>query len=330
MCKVSESNFQITLPNGCVFIFKGMDDSEKLKSISGLDDVFLEEATELTLDDFSQINLRLRSKKPHNQITLCFNPVSKSNWIYKRFFEGEPNLDNVTILHTTYKDNKFLPQSYIDSLNEMLDSNATYYKIYALGQFASLGKLIFTDWEKKEFDHFDLLKEGMHARFGLDFGFSADPTAFIAFLVDRPNKTLYFFDELYQKAMVNDDIADWLLDRGYAKEHITADSSEPKSIMELKRSGIRRIKPALKGNDSVSWGINFAQGWKFVVHPRCVNFIEELENYEYKKDKKTNEYLNKPHDDFNHLMDAMRYGLEEEMPSTRMSTQTKGALGFGL
>ncbi|WKV24100.1 terminase large subunit [Bacillus phage PSYJ-YH] len=330
LCKVSESNFTITLPNKSQFIFKALDDSEKIKSISGVDDILIEEATELSKDDFSQLNLRLRSRKPNNQIIMMFNPVSKQNWLYKEFFEGNPDLKakNCTIVHTTYKDNKFLPQSYIDALHEMMDSNPTYYRIYALGEFASLGKLIYTNWEEKEFDMYELMEKGYHARFGLDFGFSADPTAFIGFFVDKTNKTLYFFDELYQKGMTNEDIAEWLFERGYAKEPITADSSEPKSIMEIKRSGVRRIKPAKKGNDSVNWGINFAQGWKFIVHPRCVHFKEELENYEYQKDKKTNEYLNKPVDAFNHLMDAMRYGLEDEMPTTRMSSMQKGALGI--
>lgn len=326
LCKVSESNFTITLPNKATFQFKALDDPEKIKSISDIDDIMIEEATELTLDDFSQLNLRLRSRKPNNQIVMMFNPVSKMNWIYKRFFEGDPELKDTTIVHTTYKDNKFLPQSYIDALHDMMNSNPTYYRIYALGEFASLGKLIYTNWETKEFDHFDLLRDGLHARFGLDFGFSADPTAFVGTLIDRPNKTIYIFDELYQKGMTNEDIAYWLFERGYGKENITADSSEPKSILEIKRLGVKRIKGALKGNDSVSWGINFLQGWKMVVHPRCEHFIEELENYEYQKDKKTNEYLNKPVDAFNHLMDALRYGLEDEMPANRMSSMRKGAL----
>lgn len=329
-CKVSESNFTITLPNKAQFIFKALDDPEKIKSISGIDDIMIEEATELTKDDFSQLNLRLRSRKPNNQIVMMFNPVSKQNWIYKDFFEGNPDLTkkNATIIHTTYKDNKFLPPEYIDALHEMMDSNPTYYRIYALGEFASLGKLIYTNWTTQEFDVYELLGQGMHARFGLDFGFSADPTAFVGFLVDKPNKTLYFFDEMYKRGMTNEDIAQELFDRGYSKEIITADSSEPKSILELKRNGIRRIKSAKKGNDSVNWGINFAQGWKMVVHPRCTNLIEELENYEYQKDKKTNEYINKPVDAFNHLLDAMRYGLEDEMPENRMNTMQKGALGI--
>lgn len=259
---------------------------------------------------------------------MMFNPTSKQSWIYKNYFEGNPELKDTTIVHTTYKDNKFLPEGYISALKEMMNTNPVYYRIYALGEFASLGKLIYTNWETQEFNPHDLINKGFHMRTALDFGYSADPTAFIAFFVDRKTKTLYFFDELYQKGMTNDDIAEWLYENGYSKAVITADSSEPKSIMELKRNGIRRIKPAKKGNDSLSWGINFAQGWKFIVHPRCVNFIEELENYEYQKDKKTNEYLNKPVDAFNHLMDAMRYGLEDEMPENRMNTMQKGALGI--
>lgn len=331
-CKVSESNFTITLPNGSQFIFKAMDDPEKIKSIQGLDDIMIEEATELTLDDFSQLKLRLRSQKPNNQIVMMFNPVSKTNWVYKEFFKDNPDLvaKDAYILHTTYKDNKFLPQSYIDGLHEMMNSNPTYYRIYALGEFASLSKLIYENYEVKEFDHFELIKKGLYARFGMDFGFSADPSTMVPFLVDKPQKTIYIFDEYYRKGVTNQEIYEDMCNMGFAKQEIVADSSEPKSIEELKRYGMRKIVPARKGNDSVMWGIQFIQGWKMVVHPRCEHFIEELENYSYVKDKKTNEYLNKPIDEFNHLMDALRYGMEKEMPSTRMNTQTKGALGFGI
>lgn len=327
-CKVSESNFTITLPNNAQFIFKPMDDPEKIKSISGIDDIMIEEATELTVDDFSQLNLRLRSRKPNNQIIMAFNPVSKSNWIYKQFFEGNPELKDTTIMHTTYKDNKFLPQSYIDALHDMMRTNEAYYKIYALGEFATLGKLIFTNWKEEEFDFYDLVKKGYTPRLGMDFGFSADPSTLIATLVDRSTKTIYVFDEMYQRAMTNVEIYEEILTRGYSKAEIIADSSEPKSIEELKRYGVRKIKASRKGNDSVLWGINFIQGYNIVVHPRCKNFIEELNNYEYQKDKKTNEYINKPIDTYNHLMDALRYALEPEMPRSRMSTLEKGAIGL--
>ncbi|ARO62401.1 PBSX family phage terminase large subunit [Bacillus cereus] len=327
-CKVSESNFTITLPNGSQFIFKPMDDPEKIKSISGIDDIMIEEATELTLDDFSQLNLRLRSNKPNNQIIMAFNPVSKSNWIYKNYFEGNPELKDTTIIHTTYKDNKFLPQSYIDALHDMMRTNEAYYKIYALGEFASLGKLVFSNWKEEHFDPFELAQDGLIPRFGLDFGFSADPSTLVCTLVDRANKKIYVFDEMYQKSMTNIEIFEEINSRGYTKAEIIADSSEPKSIEELKRYGLRKIKASKKGNDSVLWGINFIQGYEIIVHPRCKNFIDELQNYEYQKDKKTNEYINKPIDAFNHLMDALRYALEPEMPRNRMSTMQKVALGI--
>lgn len=329
LCKVSESNFTIKLPNGSEFIFKSIDDPEKIKSISGIDDILIEEATELTLDDYSQLKLRLRSRNPHNQIIMMFNPVSKTNWVYKHFFEQKDHLINTKVLHTTYKDNKFLPKTYVESLENMMHTNPTYYRIYALGEFATLSKLIYENWKVEKFNIHDLIEKGISTpRFGLDFGFTNDPTTLTGSLVDRPNKTLYIFDEHYQKGMTNEDIAEMIFDKGYSKQVITADSSEPKSILEIKRNGIRKIKSAKKGNDSVMWGIQFLQGWNIVVHPNCKKTIEELENYSYMKDKKTNEYINKPIDEFNHILDALRYAMEDEMPENRMNTMTKGALGI--
>lgn len=291
----------------------------------------IEEATELTLDDFSQLKLRLRSQKPNNQIVMMFNPVSKTNWVYKEFFKDNPDLKakDAYIMHTTYKDNKFLPESYVNGLMEMMKSNPTYFRIYALGEFATLSKLIYTNWKAEKFDIHDLVKSGITtARFGLDFGFTNDPTAFVGCLTDRANKTVYVFDEFYSKGKTNEEIADEIFNRGYSKQVITADSSEPKSIMEIKRNGVRKIKPAKKGNDSLLWSIQFLQGWNIIVHPKCEHTIEELENYAYQKDKKTNEYINKPIDEFNHILDALRYAMEDEMPANRMNTMTKGALGI--
>lgn len=326
-CKVVETNFTITLPNGSTFIFKGMDDPEKIKSISGIDDIVIEEASELTLDDFSQLNLRLRSRKPYNQLLLMYNPVSKANWVYKTFHQGQPP-ESTLVVHTTYKDNKFLPQSYVNNLLDMMNVNPTYYKIYALGEFASLGKTIFNNWREESFNPIQLLKQGNKAYFGLDYGYSNDPTAFICSIVDKENRRIYVYDEHYEKAMVNSDIVEMLNKKGYGKEIITADSSEPKSIEEIRRSGIRRIKPARKGKDSVIHGIQFIQQYEIIVHPRCTNFKIELENYTWKKDKATNEYLNTPIDEFNHLMDAFRYSLEDVMPRNRVRSISKDFLGF--
>lgn len=327
-CKVSLSNFTITLPNGSTFVFKGMDDPEKIKSISGIDDILIEEATELTLDDYSQLSLRLRSQKPNNQITMMFNPVSKSNWVYKQFFEMEIPEDTV-VVHTTYKDNKFLPDSYVQALEQMAASNPVYYRIYALGEFASLSKLVYENTEVREFNYRQVLKrKDTTAYFGLDFGYSNDPSAFVACVVDPVNKELYIFDEHYEKGMLNDEIFNMIIEKGYGKEIITADSSEPKSIQEIKNRGVRRIKSARKGKDSVMHGIQFLQQYKIIIHPRCKNFKEEVDNYSWKKDKKTNEYLNVPVDEFNHLLDALRYAIEDLVPRGRMRSLNKSLFGL--
>ena len=171
-CKVNNTLLIIDLPNGSQFIFKGIDDPEKIKSISGIDDIVIEEATELTLDDFSQLNLRLRSKNPYNQIHLMFNPVSKANWVYGMWFE-KGHSDDVMVLHTNYKDNRFLPESYINNLLEMERNNEVYYKIYALGEFATLDKLVYSNWEVKEFEYRDIVRDSsrkVDLYVGLDFG----------------------------------------------------------------------------------------------------------------------------------------------------------------
>lgn len=326
-CKVSLSNFTITLPNGSIFVFKGMDDPEKIKSISGIDDILIEEATELTLDDYTQLNLRLRSQKVNNQITMMFNPVSKSNWVYKQFFEREVPEDTL-VVHTTYKDNRFLPDTYVASLEDIAATNPVYYRIYALGEFASLSKLVYENNEVRDFNHHVVLKRpGARAYFGLDFGYTNDPTAFVACVVDPRNKEIYIYDEIYQKEMQNSEIYEAIYQKGYGKEVITADSAEPKSIQELRNRGIRRLKSARKGKDSVMHGIQFLQQYKIIVHPRCKNIKEELDNYSWKKDKKTNEYLNQPIDEFNHALDALRYALEDLIPKGRLHSMSKNLFG---
>lgn len=327
LCDIKESYLTITLPNGSQFLFKGMDDPEKIKSISGLDDIIIEEATELSLQDYSQLCLRLRSLTCYNQMVLMYNPTSKNNWVYKTFHEGELP-PSCLVVHTTYLDNKFLPQSYIDSLEDMKRTNPDYYTIYALGKFASLGKTVYTNYTIEEFNYMQIIKNGGRAYFGLDWGYTNDPTAFIACVVQEAEKKIYIFDEHYEKSMVNEEIADMIYLKGFAKEVITGDSSEPKSIEELRRRGIRRIKGARKGNDSIVHGIQFIQQYQLVIHPSCKNFIIEIENYAWRKNDSTGEYYNKPIDDYNHLMDAFRYAIEELIPRGKITSISKKLLGF--
>ena len=309
-CKVNNSAYRIELPNGAQFIFKGLDNPEKIKSIKGVSDVVMEEASEFTLDDYTQLTLRLRDKKhKYKQIYLMFNPVSKVNWTYNAFFIKKPK--NTVVYHTSYKDNRFLDKVTIENIEELANRNEAYYKIYALGEFATLDKLIFPKYEKKLLNKDNI--SNLKSYFGLDYGFINDPSAFMHVKIDEQNKVLYIVEEYVRKNLTNDKIANAIIDLGYSKEEIKADSAERKSNQELRNLGIRRLADAQKGPGSVMQGIQYIMQYDIVVDERCVKTIEELENYTWKKDKKTNEYINEPVDSYNHCIDAIRYAIQDNI-----------------
>ncbi|WP_312047574.1 PBSX family phage terminase large subunit [Anaerotignum sp.] len=321
-CTINKSTLDITLPNGSVFLFKGMDDNEKIKSIANITDIWIEEATELTLDDYTQLNLRLRAKAPNLQMLLSFNPISKANWCYQTFFT---KTTDAFVLKTTYRENQFLPQAYIDSLEKMKETNFTYYRIYALGEFCSLDKLVFTNWEEKDFDVNELIAKKQYTTLiGLDFGFTNDPTALVVSLCDTKNKELYIFDEYGDAGLLNPDIANIIKSLGYSKNIIMADCAEQKSIEEIRRAGVPKIKKCAKGSDSVLFGIQQLQQYKIYIHPKCTGVKTEFQNYSWEKDRNTNEYVNKPVDKFNHYIDALRYSMQ--IIRGKMGTLPKGAL----
>ena len=146
--------------------------------------------------------------------------------------------------------------------------------------------------------------------FGLDFGYTNDPSALFCGLIDPSAKTLWVFDEMYKNGMSNEQIAAEVIKMGYSKEKITADRAEPKSIARLRELGLYHIQAARKGRDSINNGIDYLQDFHIIIHPRCVNFLTEIGNYTWDTDNRTGKKLNAPIDDFNHLMDAMRYGCE--------------------
>lgn len=311
-CKVNRTNFTIELPNGSCFMCMGLDDPEKIKSIAGITDAWLEEATEFAVDDFSQIDLRIRDPKAKGQqIYLSFNPVSKANWCYLWFFAEDPNYDEfrkkVRIVQTTYLDNPHLPDSYVESLLMMKKTNEVYYNIYALGEFGSLDKLVYNNWQIMDFDSNNIKGQLLC---GLDFGYTNDPTAFVASILNEKENRLYVFKEWGGTGFLNDAIAGQIKEMGFAKSLIIADSAEQKSIDEIKKEGIQRIKPSAKGKGSILQGIQKVQQYEVIVHPSCRQIKEELENYSWTKDKKTNEYINEPIDKWNHYLDALRYSMQ--------------------
>lgn len=296
--------------NGTVFKCEGLDEAEKIKGFSEISDVLLEEATEFSLEDFELIDGTVRSVKYQLplQIYLLFNPVAKTNWVFKRWgFDTGIVPDNTFIQKTTYLDNPYLSRDYIARMEQMKETNPTRWKIEALGDFVSLDRLIFQNYRVEEFDYTTIKGQLL---VGMDFGFVADPTAIIASLLDEENKTIYIFKEWQGQGKTNQELIEVIKALGFSKSVIIADSAEQKSIEEIKRGGIIKIKPAVKGPDSVRFGIQKLLNYHIVVHPDCQGVITEFENYAWKKDRQTGEYTNEPIDSFNHFMDSLRYSTQ--------------------
>lgn len=322
-CKVNKTDLTIELPNGSLFLFKGLDDPEKIKSIAGITDIWVEECTECTLDDISQLDLRLRAKADNLQMYFSFNPVSKDNWVYKYFHRDAPEFtpDNMMVLKTTYKDNKFLPQSYIDSLEAMKKTNPVYYKIYVEGDFATLDKLVYAH-TVADFDYLAMLRsedERYKQVYGMDFGFINDYTALVCAIADMKDNILYIYDEHFQKGMLTDDIINMVKSKNLHKTPIICDRQEGRLIEELRKGGLN-VRKCNKGKGSIMQGITKIQSFTMVVLPSCDNIIAELNNYAYKKDKTTGEYINEPIDSWNHGLDALRYGIQSLRKKAKVLT----------
>lgn len=327
--KISKTTLTITFPNDSKIIFKGADDENKLLSISGIDMVWIEEASEITKDLFNQLELRLRGGAKKKRFFLSFNPISSLHWLKSEFFDN-PKEDTL-ICHSTYLDNRFLDQEYIDNLLDMKERNPQKYEVYALGNWGTTGKKVYENWKIKAFDVHEVLKKHPNAKavFGMDFGYISDASTLFCALIDLESRKLYVFDEMYEHGLLNNQIAEKVAAMGYAKESITADSAEKKSIDELKNYGLPRIKPAKKGPNSIIQGIQFLQQFEIIVHPDCIHTIDELENYSFKKDRKTGKYTNEPMDNHNHLLDAARYAVESFSKASKKAKFVSKSL-FGL
>jgi phage terminase large subunit len=313
--RISKSEMLITaMNNGAQILFAGLDDVEKIKSITPangvLTDIWIEEATETSYDDYKQLEKRLRGESRHaKRITLSFNPVYKEHWIYGEFFKHwdesktEYKDDGLSILKTTYLDNRFLTDDDIKALENEQDE---YYRnVYTLGNWGVLGDVIFRNWRTEDLSEMNTDKP----LFGLDFGFSSDPAAAVKVHYDRAGKKIYILDELWEKGLTNSQLAD-LLRTWVGSHYITCDSSEPKSIKELQNLGIRAIG-AKKGPDSVIHGVQWLQGHEIIVDVRCQHTKNELQLYQWRKDK-DGQSMRVPEDRNNHLIDALRYCLEHE------------------
>ncbi len=338
---IKESPLEMTYkPTGQKIYFRGLDDPLKVTSITVdqgvLSWMWIEEAYEIrSEDDFNMLDESIRGAVPEGsglfkQITLTFNPWNEHHWLKKRFFD-RPDEETLA-LTTNYLCNEWLDTADKKVFEAMRRQNPRRYKVAGLGDWGIVDGLIYENWKeevfdlisKKEYLELDeaakkvgkyVFREDIQSAFGLDFGYTNDPSALFAGFIDTVHRKIYVWDELYESGLSNRRIFEHIQSMGYGKEKIIADCAEPKSIDQLRGYGLR-VKGAEKGKDSVNNGIQFIQDFEIIIHPRCVNFLTEISNYTWDKDKLGNK-LNRPIDDFNHLMDAMRYALESYIVSGR-------------
>lgn len=326
---IKENPLEITYkPTGQKIYFRGLDDPLKVTSITVehgyLCWAWVEEAYEIgSEDDFNMLDESIRGALPSEtklfkQITLTFNPWNEHHWIKGKFFD-HPDSETLAIT-TNYLCNEWLDEADLKVFETMRLRNPRRYKVAGLGDWGIVDGLVYENWEEKVFDIDEIRSlKSVKSGFGLDFGYTNDPSTLFCGLIDCKAKTIWVFDEMYKSGMSNEAIASTIMNMGYAKEKIVADSAEPKSIARLKELGLSRICKARKGKDSVNNGIDYLQDFHIIIHPRCVNFLTEISNYTWMTDPKTGKKINIPIDDFNHLMDAMRYGFEDMQRKARVS-----------
>lgn len=307
------------VPTGQTIFFRGLDDPMKINSISvavgQLCWVWMEEAFEIAEEqDFDTLDEAIRGEVAQGlfkQVTLTFNPWDEGHWLKGRFFDG-PSSKDVLAMTVDYGVNEFLDDRDLALFEEIRVRNPRRFRVVGLGEWGVHEGLIYENWRQERFDRREVLaRPGVRPVFGLDFGFTHDPTALFCGAVDVKGRVLYVLDEVYGRQMSNAAIFRAISELGVQKEVILADSAEPKSIAELRRLGVAKMRGVKKGPDSVRFGIGALQEFEIVVYGGCVNFIREIGAYVWDKDGVAGTGVNRPDSRCaDHLMDAMRYAME--------------------
>lgn len=323
--KIRETDFNIRFPNGSEIIFMGLDEETKLLSLNGIGCIFIEEAFEVPKSIVEQLNLRLRGGTENKQIIMAFNPISKNHWLYD-FCEVNPP-SSFIYTHSTYKDNPFLDEEYTSELEELYTRNPAKARIFCDGEWGVDAEgLVIQNWRKEEFDFMTLAASGLEHRVGMDLGW-VDKSAIIDTLYDREKHIIYVFNEFYKSGCQLSELVSAIGDMNLRKSKIYVDAAEPRSIQYFKQEGINAVACA-KGKDSVKAGLMFLQDNLIIVHPRCKNFITELENFSYIKSKQTGEWTEHTTHEWSHAIDACRYGYSDIYTNKKLKTLSKTAFSL--
>ena len=325
LVRIKESDFSITFPNGSQIIMMGLDEETKLLSLNNIGCIWIEEAFEVPKDIVEQLNLRMRSQNENQQVIMSWNPISINSYLYD-FAELNPP-ENSRKIFSTFKDNPFLSKEYIEAMEDMRVRNPAKARIYYYGQYGVNPEgLVIQNWRTEEFDPMQLASLGYEHRVGMDLGW-VDKSAIIDSLYDRQNKTIYVFNEFYKSGCQLSELADQIKKMGLQKCKIYVDAAEPRSISFFRQDGINATA-CKKGADSVKAGLMFLQDNLIIVHPKCKNFIMELENFSYVKSKLTGEWTEDTTHEWSHAVDACRYAYSDIYTNPKLKTMSKEALGL--
>lgn len=326
-CSINKTERTITLPNGSMIIMLGLDDEEKLLSINGITDFFIEEIFEVPQEIVDQIDLRLRSKAPNLQIYGCFNPISPHHWLYE-FCEGSKQPTDLFYDKSNYKDNPFLPQSYIDSLEGLKTRNPNKYRIFAEGNWGTdIDGLVFKNTQfVKGLDVNELLKNpNIEVRCGSDAGV-VDPSTVAVTLYDKENKTIYVVDEWYLRGATLDNHYEAIINLGLEKQRIYVDCADTRLIQFLKSKSIK-AEPTKKGGGSVEKRIDFLLNHKIVIaKDKCPHATMEFENFSWIKDKQTGKFCEKTTHEWSHMIDAISYAYNDIYSANKVKVLNKSSL----
>ena len=323
--KMRETDFTITFPNGSEIIFTGLDDEEKLLSLTNVSTIWIEEAFQVEKAKVEQLNLRMRGSAANQQLILSWNPINKASWLFNYTVENPP--ENSIYIHSTYKDNPFISDEYRRAIDEMETRNPARYRVFGLGEWGVDAEgLVLTNWREEEFDPMELAALGYEHRAGMDMGW-VDPSTIVNTLYDRDNKTIYIFDEFYKPGCQLSELAQAIKNMNLTKTKVFVDAAEPRAIQFFKSEGIR-AEGCAKGKDSVKTGIKFLQDHLLIVHPKCKELKRELENFSYIKSKQTGLFTEDTTHEFSHAIDATRYAYADIYTKTKATTMSKSLLGL--
>lgn len=323
--KVKETDMSFTFPNGSQIILLGLDEETKLLSLANISACWVEEAYEVPQNMVEQLNLRMRGKAANQQIWLSWNPISKNSYLYDFTVANPP--DNSIFIHSTFRDNPFLNQEYIDSLLELYERNPQKARVFCDGEWGvDVDGLVFRNWKIQDFNPQTLAASGLEYRCGSDIGY-IDPTTIVCSLYDKDNKKIYVFDEFYKRGCQLDEVAKAMEGMELKRVKIWMDAAEPRTIDYFRKMGFNAV-PCIKGADSVRAGIAFLQNMEVIIHPKCKNLINEFENFVYLKSKKTGQLTEDTDHEYSHGVDGLRYSYSNIYTNKQLKTIDKKLLGL--